>query len=366
MIPAARWLVVALLAIGVASPPTLLRLWPAGDSSISATALASRIDRSAALGWSGEVRSTGSLEVPLTGSTFGGVARLLGERSDLRVWWRDAEHYRVDRIRTSGEQDLVREGDRTVRWSYESGTATFTPYSPVRLPDDADVVPSALAKRLLAGARAGELSRLPSRRVAGRDAAGLRLVPADDRSTISRVEVWADQETGLPLRVDAYAAGNARRPVLTTEAISFDPGRPAASTTSYSLAGGIKLRRAYALDEAAGANAFAPFALPDRVADLPRRGRPEDFKAVGVYGRGPVAVLGVPLRGSVARGLRDQLRQSAASREQGDTVALEVGPLSVLLVYAGDRGGLLLTGTVTPATLQTAAEDLVAGLVRTR
>jgi hypothetical protein len=365
MLPAVRWLLVAVVALGVASPPTLLRLWPAHESGITAADLAARIDRSARMGWSGEVRSTGSLEVPLTGSTFGGVARLLGEQSDLRVWWRDPEHYRVDRIRTSGEQDLVRDGVSTVRWSYESGTATFTPYSPVRLPDDADVVPSALAARLLAGARPGELSRLPSRRVAGRDAAGLRLVSADPRSTLSRVEVWADQATGLPLRVDVYAGAKAPRPILTTELITVDLDEPATSTTSYSLAPGVKLRRSAALDEAAGANAFAPFELPDKIAGLPRRGRPEEFRAVGVYGRGPVAVLGVPLRGFVARGLRDQLRRSAASREAGNTIALEVGPLSVLLVYA-DRGGLLLAGTVTPTTLETAARDLVAGLVRTR
>ena len=37
------------------------------------------------------------------------------------------------------------------------------------------------------------------------------------------------------------------------------------------------------------------------------------------------------------------------------SVALEIGPLSVLLVR-GDGGDFLLTGTVTPATLRQAAD----------
>ena len=364
MVPGARWLVVGLLVVAVASPPTLLRHAPASGSDATATELLSRVRAASDRGWSGEVRAVGSLEVPLTGSTFGGVARLLGEQSDLRVWWRDEEHWRVDRIRTSGEQDLVREGDRTTRWSYESGRATYTPYSPIRLPDDADVVPQSLARRLLAGARPGELSRLPSRRVAGRSAAGLRLVPADGRSTISRVDVWADLSSGLPLRVDAYAVGRPQRPVLTTELTTLDLQRPSRAVTTFVPADGIRVSRRAALDEAAGANAFAPIRLPDEAAGLPRRGRPEDFKAVGVYGRGPIAVLGVPLRGSVANGLKDQLNESSAAVDTGTQVSLQIGPLSVLLLYAG-RGGLLVTGTVTPATLETAAKDLVAGAVFT-
>lgn len=382
MITAARWLVVAVATVVVASPPVLLHTLPARDSSISAVALAKQIRGSTRLGWSGEVRSLGSLAVPLSGSTFGGVTRLLGERSELRMWWRDAEHWRVDRIRASGEEDLTRDNRLTVRWSYESGRATFTPYSPVRLPNDADAVPASLAARLLAGARSDELSRLPARRIAGRSATGLRLEPADGRSTVARVDIWADQASGLPMRVDAYADGSPHRPVLSTELVSLTVGRPAASDTAIELSHGIRFRRAAALDEAAGANAFAPFVPPDMIAGLPRRGRPESFGAVGVYGRGPTAVLAIPLRDSAAHGLRDQLSKSHNARTQDGaavsigyrsgsasvrprrSIALEVGPLSVLLV-SGDRGNFLLTGTVTAATLRGAATDLLRGVVRT-
>src|SRR4051794_37853254 len=184
MVPAARWLVVALLAFAVAAPPTLLRYWPASDTDVSASALGHRVQSATDIGWSGEVRAQGTLDLPLGGSMFGGVARILGERTDLRVWWRDALHWRTDRLRTSGEPDQLREAKVTIRWNYEAGTARIVSSPPVREPDDNDIVPAALAERMFAGAKADELRRLPARRVAGRSAVGLRLVPSDPISTI--------------------------------------------------------------------------------------------------------------------------------------------------------------------------------------
>ncbi|MEO7351146.1 MAG: sigma-E factor regulatory protein RseB domain-containing protein [Marmoricola sp.] len=364
MFPGARWVAVTAVAIGVASVPLVTHALPVRQSDISATRLADRIHRAAALGWSGEVRSLGSLQVPLSGSTFGGVARVLGEQTHLRVWWRAADDWRIDRIRTTGESDLVRDGGLMVRWNYEDNKVNFTPYSPVRLPDDVDVVPASLAARLLAGAHPKELSRLPSQRVAGHDAAGLRLVPSDARSTISRVDVWADQESGLPLRVKVYGEPAGTVPILNTELISLRLKEPGPAKTDFQLAHSLDFSRGVALDEAAGANAFAPFAPPASIAGLPRRGKPEDFGAVGVYGRGPTAVLAIPLRGSTADRLRDQIKRSRDSREAGSSISLEVGPISVLLVN-GYRANFLLTGTVTPETLRQAAIDLVRNTRRT-
>lgn len=363
MVPATRWLAVAVVAIGLVSAPLVARALPAHDSSISAVRLADRIHGTADLGWSGEVRSLGSVQVPLTGSTFGGVSRLLGEQTDLRVWWRDADDWRIDRLRATGESDLVRDGGLTVRWNYEDNRVSFTPYSPIRLPDDVDVVPGSLAQRLLAGAEPKELSRLPAARVAGRSALGLRLVPSDGRSTISRVDVWADRSSGLPLRVKVYGEP-VGVPTLSTELTSIDLGQPTKADVNFELSHTLDFSRGVALDAAAGANAFAPFIPPEAVAGLPRRGRAADFGAVGVYGRGPTAVLAVPLRETLARELRKQLRSSSSSRDTGPGVALEVGPLSVLLQRTR-TANFLLIGTVTPETLETAATDLANGVVRT-
>ncbi|WP_445256891.1 sigma-E factor regulatory protein RseB domain-containing protein [Nocardioides aurantiacus] len=359
--PAARWLVVLAVAVALVAVPLGLRAFPVEDTAESAPDLAARVLAADDLGWSGEVATQGSLEVPLSGDTFGGVVRLLGESSRLRVWWRGPAENRVDRVRESGETDIVRSGGMTIRWRYEGSRVSFTPYSRIRLPDDPDVVPVALAQRLFTGARAAELSRLPSERVAGRAAAGLRLVPADARSTIGRVDLWADQETGLPLRVEVYAEEAGARPVLTTETTSVDLDRPSRSATRLDISSGVDFSRGVTLDDAAGADAYAPFAPPSEVAGLPRRGQPEDFGAVGVYGRGPTALVAVPLRDVVARGLREQLRKAGTVRDTGERQALEFGPLSVLLDSSG-RGNYVLLGTVTPETLEQAADDVRSGV----
>ncbi len=365
MTPAGRWLVVAALAIAVTSAPLVSRALPARQSDITATDLVGRIHRAAALGYSGEVRTQGSVQIPLAGATFGGVARLLGERTDLRVWWRDADNWRIDRLRTTGESDLVRDGGLSVRWNYETNKVTFTPYSAVRLPDDVDALPGTLAARLLAGAQPAELSRLAAQRIAGRTATGVRLVPSDSRSTISRVDIWADESSGLPLRVRVYGEPAGAAPILSTELISLTLEKPVKELADFRLSSRIDFSRGVSLDAAAGANAFAPFLPPDSVAGLARSRQSAALGAVGVYGRGPTALLAVPLRDSVARQLRDQLERSSNSSESDAGLALAMGPLSVLLAHAGG-GHFLLAGTVTPATLETAAGDLAAGVVRTR
>ncbi len=354
----------SVLGLLVVAVPLVPKALPVPESDIGAVRLAAQIRDAGALGWSGEVRALGALRVPLTGSTFGGISRILGERTDLRVWWRDGENWRIDRLRSTGESDVVRNGGLMVRWRYEQNQVNFTPYSSIRLPDDVDVVPASLATRLLAGARPSELSRLPSERVAGRVAVGLRLMPSDERSTISRVDVWADRESGLPLRVEAYAEPAGKVATLATELTSLQLGEPSAEKTDFRLASSLDFSRGVALDEAAGANAFAPFVPPPTLAGLPRRGEPTDFGAVGVYGRGPTAVLAVPLRRDTAAALRRQIARSDSSRRSGSSVAMEVGPISVLLVN-GYRAHFLLSGTVTPQTLRLAASDLVRDVRRT-
>jgi hypothetical protein len=325
--------------------------------------VAGKAVRSTGISWSGEVISRGSLDVPLDSSMFGGVARLLGDQNNLRVWWRDADTWRVDRLRTSGESDIARNGGLSVKWNYEEGRARFAVYTPIRLPDDNDILPSSLAARLLDGARASELSRLPARRIAGASAAGVRLIPSDASSTIARVDVWVDESSGLPLRVEVYGARDVH-PVLTSEVTTFHVGDPNDSEVGFRLSPGVHGVRGETLDDLAAANAFAPFLLPTRVIGLERRAAPADLGAVGVYGRGPTALLAIPLRGGTADALHKQLARSHNARTTKDSAALEVGPLSVLLVQKEDSN-FLLAGTITPASLRQAAVDLEAGTLRT-
>jgi hypothetical protein len=75
---------------------------------------------------SGYVEASGTLQVP-DNESFATLAQILGEKTQLRVWWRNGGDWRVDRIRATGETDLFREQGYTVRWIFESQTATFSP-----------------------------------------------------------------------------------------------------------------------------------------------------------------------------------------------------------------------------------------------
>src|SRR6185295_2667877 len=122
----ARWLVVVVAAVAFIATPLLIASPPATPSETSAIELAGRIQQSASVGWSGFVETDGTLQVP-DNESFATLAQLLGENTQLRVWWRNAADWRVDRIRSTGETDMFRQGGGTVRWVFESETATYSP-----------------------------------------------------------------------------------------------------------------------------------------------------------------------------------------------------------------------------------------------
>jgi len=233
----ARWLVVVVAAVAFIATPLLIASPPATPSETSAIELAGRIQQSASVGWSGFVETDGTLQVP-DNESFATLAQLLGENTQLRVWWRNPADWRVDRIRNTGETDMFRQGGGTVRWVFESETATYSPVSTIRLPDASDLLPPTFARSLLQGVRGGELRSLPGRKIAGIAAAGLRLTPEEKATTIAHVDIWADPVSGLALEVELYGLGE-QRPVLTTPPRELNLEAPSAATTRFTLAGGV-------------------------------------------------------------------------------------------------------------------------------
>lgn len=353
----ARWLVVLVTAVALIGVPLAVEARPTSKSTLSAVELAGRIEGSGNAGWSGLVRSSGGLPVPDSDS-FANLAQLLGENNELRVWWRSPEDRRIDRIHGTGETDLIRHGQTSVRWVFESETATVSPVSTVRLPDVSDLLPPTLGRTLLQGARPAELSRLPSRRVAGVAAPGVRLVPADQATSVTHVDVWAEPRTGLPLRVELYGSGD-RHPALSTSMVDLELGAPPAETTAFDPPSSVTVHYDESVDVAAAANAFAPFDLPASLGGLPSRtGR--DPGAVGVYGHGATTMIALPLRGRVAGPLRARLQTSTAAQETEVGTLAPVGPVGLLVTpERGDGGGFLLAGTVNAETLQRAAAQLL-------
>ncbi len=359
-----RWFLVGLGVLLLVASPVLVRALPADDAALSSRTLLQRIQASRDVSFSGYVESAGNVALPVN-DALSGVSSLLSDTHRVRVWWQDPRTWRTATMRPTGETDLVHTRDRTVRWVYESKRATTYPDVPVRLPTAADLLPNQLARRILAGARPAELSRIPARRVAGRDTLGLRLTPAGQQAAIGRVDVYADRSTGLPLQVEVFASGR-RPPVLTSRFLDLTVGRPSAKALRFSAPDDARVSYDSVVDLASAADRFAARIPPKTLAGLPARGANASAAfgaegSVGVYGRGPTVLFAIPLWRRTADRVRVDLDKQPGVRTLDQGLLLGAAPLHLLLaVPERNDNSWLLAGTVTEQTLLDAADELTA------
>jgi hypothetical protein len=359
--PLRRWCVVAVGTLLLVAAPVALHLLPAADSDVSVGRLLAEARAAEGHPWSGYVETEGTLELPAA-DRFSDVTALLGEGTRMRAWWQDADHWRVDRLLLTGETDLVHDGGSTVEWDYEHLAATVSRDPDIRLPRTADLVPPVLAERLLRGVRDVDVRRVPARRVAGVSAPGLRIAPSSGLSSIDHADLWIDPASGVPLRVEVYAAGSAG-PAFTSEFRSFSADPPDPAQVRFEPPAGVDVRFDDVLDIADAANQYAPVRPPDTVAGLARAAASD--RGVGVYGSGMTEVIAIPLRDREADALRRQLAATPGVDQDDRRTVVSVGPLGVLLTGSEGDGGWLLTGTLTRSALVRAADDVVSGFVFT-
>lgn len=362
MTPFRRWCVVALGTLLLIGVPIGLRALPAAESDVSAATLLERVQGSQDAGWSGYVETEGTLQLP-DADRFSDVGALFGESTALRAWWRDAEHWRVDQLLLTGERDLIHDGGRTTAWDYERAEATVSRDPDIRLPRSADLVPPELARRFLGGVVAADVRRLDTRRIAGVGAPGLRIVPSSDLSSIDHVDLWADPDSGVALRVEVHADDG--KPSFTSTFREFDGDRPPADDVDFTATPSTDVEYDDVLDIADAANQYAPVRPPRTVAGLAKSESSD--RAVGVYGEGLTQVIAIPLRDREADALRDQLavtpgveRTDGLEDGSGRTL-VTVGPLGVVLTGTAGEGGWLLAGTLDRDGLVRAADDVVRG-----
>jgi hypothetical protein len=369
--PIRRWLAVLAGICLLIALPSVVSAMPAGRSGISAAALLDRIQHSEQVAYSGYAESTGGLALPVT-SQFSALTDLFGGSTQLRVWWRSARDWRVDSIGLVGETDVHTQDLGFWSWNYQSNTATFTeqPLTPtIRLPTDADLLPPQLARRLLSQATAGEARRLPTARIAGRGAAGLRITPADPVSTIDHVDVWADPGTGLPLRVRAVGKRSGSTAMSATF-LDVHLGAPSAALTSFAIPNCANLLSGVNQDLATTIDRIGGASPPPRLAGIALNTLLPNLGSVGVYGRGVTEFVAAPVPLRTAYSLHHQLAPAATTHTvpgiknpdpDGDSLQLTIssGPLNLLMTPVDDPAGpWLLIGTVTADTLAKAAAEL--------
>jgi outer membrane lipoprotein-sorting protein len=353
----ARWSVVAVLVAVLGSLPVLIGALPASDAAISAADLRARVLASARTPFSGYAESAGGLSLPVT-DQLTSVADLFSDRTTMRVWWRTPTDNRVDVVTATGETDTHTGTTGSWTWSYERATATRVDATPLALPAPPDLLPTALGRRLLSEATSDELSRIGARRVAGRDALGIRVIPSQSAASVGRVDVWVDRASGLPLQVQVVGTkGNLT--ALDTRFLDLDLATPSVATTAFVIPPGAAARVGQQAEIVLEAGRrIAPVPLPDSLLGLPRRRMDGVPGAIGIYGRGVTVLTVTPVPERLAVGLHDSLVQSPDAVVDAKGVRVAAGPVGLMVVQPAGGGPYVLTGTVTLDALATAATRL--------
>jgi outer membrane lipoprotein-sorting protein len=361
-----RWAAVAatcavLLGLPLGASRALDLLARSDDNTSTARAILERALGSRAVPYTGLGESRGTLGLPsLPG--LGAVAGLLGGTTRTRVWWAAPDRWRVDVLTVTGEQGTYGTASGVVAWDYERRRLrTVVGEPPARLPRADDLLAPQAARRLLSGVgRADTVERLPDRRVAGRTATGLRVVPSARSSTIGAAEVWVDAESGLPLRL--RVVDRAGTDALVTQLSDVRLGRPAAAVTTPPYPAGVADEVVTAPDLAAAVDQRAPWRLPDTLAGLPVTRSLLEGSAT--YGRGLVRFTVLPLPDRIADDVVSNARSAGAATlevDRGEAWRVSPSLLDVVVAQGDDLlHTYLIAGLVTPDVLTEAARELLA------
>ena len=358
---AARWSAVAALVAVLVALPLVVRALPADDRDVSAPDLRDAVLASADVAFSGYAVSAGGLTLPVS-QQLPEIADLFSDRTSMRVWWHGPDEHRVDVVTAAGETDLHVDPTGSWTWDYESATATRADPTLIALPQPVDLLPSTLGRRLLSQAADEEITRVGARRVAGTDALGIRLVPAEAAASVDHVDVWVEPRSGLPVQVQVWTPG-AGPPSLDTSMLDLDLGAPSPQVLAFTPPPGAVIRPAPDLEGlvAQAQRGFVPPDLPATLAGLPRRSQVGVPVGIELYGRGVTVVAVVTLRNGEADSIRRALigDTTAVTDELGTRVT--AGPLGLMVVRDSAQESRLLAGTVTLDALATAARELAGG-----
>jgi hypothetical protein len=358
---ARRWALVGAGTAILCLLPALVAALPVPASALTAAQLRARILKSADVPYQGYAESDVNLDLPAL-PDLGNVTALLDGTTDQYAWYRSAGQWRADVLTTAGEDDTYLTSRGTFTWNYASDLMTqIRGTQPVRLPQAADLLPPALATRLLSFAgRADRIARLPSRRVAGIDAAGLRLVPASQATTIGAVDIWADPVNGLPVQVNLYGR-RAGAALLVSRFLDVSLSTPSVADVTPDPAPGVGFTVTGLADVSGVLGGFGP-PLPGRLAGFGQVSSPAGLPDVAAYGDGFARFVVLPLpERTGTEAMATASAAGASIRIQGGTAVLVTTPLLTVLL-ASPLGGpvYLLTGAVTAKLLYAAATQLLA------
>jgi hypothetical protein len=364
-----RWAVVGVGMVALCLLPVAVAAWPVGTAArVEPVELRDRILGSTAQPHDGYVETDGRLGLPDL-PALAEVGGLLGGSTRLRTWYAGPESWRVAELAPVGERDTYRVPSGVYTWDFERNLVTLiTGDRSVWLPGAADIVPPALARRLLAAD--GDLQPLPSRRVAGVAAAGVRLVITDPATTVGRVDAWADPETGLPVQVEVAGRG-AAGPAFSSRFLQLrqDPPDPRLLLPRLPRTAGLTVTTNVELE--AALTAVLPGDLPGTLAGRPRSLVTVEGAVAAGYGTGFSTMMVIGLPGRFGGQTLDAAEAAGTPIPitGAEAYELRASLLTALVVHADhteprreELHAWLLAGLVEPQLLRQAATELVGSV----
>ena len=355
-----RWALVVGVLVLLSAVPVAINVWPARAGNVDLTTLRTRIAGSESQPYRGYAQSIGLLGLPAL-RNLTQVTALVSGTTEMRTWFAAPDRWRVDVLGEGTERDLYRTPQAQFTWDFGDNQVTrIDGDQPVRLPRAADLTPPRLVRWLLGVSAGDRFSKIDPKRVAGVQAAGLRLVPASPATTVAQVDIWADPDTGLPLQVEITAKGGTR-PVFVTRFLEINFSTPDADVlTPPAPRDGIGYTQTEAPDILSAINQRRPVNLPAELAGIPRRDSLDGLSAAGVYGTGlsSVVVAGLPGRfGDQAFHQIETYGQRVTVPSGSEAFMIPTGLLTVLAVRSGN-GIFLAVGLVGPPLMQKLATIL--------
>ena len=366
-----RWGVVVAGTAVLLSVPGIVAALPVPASPVTASALRAKIMDSAVVPYEGYVESTADLGLPLL-PDLADVSALADGVTEQYAWYRGPQEWRADTVTTAGENDVYQVGATTYLWNQSLNLLTqVVGVASVRLPRAADLLPPALARLLLSlGSPGDRLTRLPSRRVAGVDAAGLALRPASAATTVAAIDVWADPRSGLPVEVRVYARGDSK-PILVSDFLQVSRHQPDLATVTPQPAPGVDAAQASlgSLNHILNNGRRHPW--PPQLGGQRYDPVVDGLNAVAFYGSGLARFALVTLPGQTGRQVVRAVTSAGAGviPVPGGTEVVAATPLlTVVLATVPRFGGItfLLAGAETAKALEAAATSLLAEFDRGR
>ncbi len=355
-----RWAMVGVAIAVLCALPSIIAALPVAEGPINVNQLRQRIIASTRQPFQGDAQSIAALGLPNL-PDLGDVTGLLSGTTTMRAWYAASNQHRVDMITGFGERDYYQTQGAEYVWDYgQNLLSELVGTAPIRLPQAEDLLPPELAWRVFQVDPTDAVSSLPARRIAGVDAAGLRLRPTDPDTTIGQVDVWADPNTGLPLRVEVTQRG-ATNPVLRTAFSDITLGVPAASALTPPSGRGSGFTVAKVPDLLGALGNVSRFTrLPEELAGYPRAPQVPGLPQIARYGTGLTSFVVLALPADVGDSALTNAKQAgglAVPLRFGQAELIQV-PLLTVAVENRGRRSFLIAGLVDRAVIGNAAVDL--------